>query len=74
MWVKSQKTRSKLTPELVQQQMHSQRDNTNHRKLFQPHEYAVTNQIKYQFRKLAVEYKVAAEEDFIGELMKQNRD
>ena len=34
MSVKSQKTRSKPTPELVQQQMRFQRGNTNDKKLF----------------------------------------
>ena len=35
-WVESQITRSKITPELVQQQMHSLRNNGNDKKLFQP--------------------------------------
>ena len=74
MWVESHKTRSKLTPESVQQQMRSQRDTTNDTKLFQTHEYATINQIKYQFRKLAVKYEVTAKEELIAELMEENTD
>ena len=72
MWVESQKTRSKLTPELVQQQMRSQRDNADDKKLFQPHEYTTTNQIKYQCRKLAIKYELTAEEELTAELMEEN--
>ena len=66
-WVESQKTRSKLTHELVQQQIRSQRDNANDKKLFQPHEYATTNQLKYQFRKSAVKYEVTVKEEHMEE-------
>ena len=74
MWVESQKTRPKLTPELMQQKIHSQRDNAKDKKLFQPQEYATTNQIKYQFRKLAAKYEVTAKEELIAELMEENTD
>ena len=74
MRVESQKICSKRTSELVQQQMPSQRDNANDKKLFQSYEYAAPNQIKYQFRKLAVEYEVAAKEEIIAELMEENTD
>ena len=74
MWIQSQKTRSKLTPELVQQKMRSQRDNANDKKLFQPQEYATINQIKYQCRKLAAKYEVTAKEELIAELMEENTD
>ena len=62
MWVESQKTRPKLTPELVPQEMRSRRHNANDMKLFKSHKYSITNQIKYQFRKSAVEYEVTAKE------------
>ena len=74
MWVESQKKRSKITPELVQQQMRSQRDGSNGKKLFQPHEYATINQIKYRFRKLAAKYEVTAKQELIDELMEENTD
>ena len=74
MSVKSQKTPSRLTPELVQQQMRFQRDNANDKKLFQPHEYATTNQLIYQFRKLAVKYEVTAKKGLVAELMEGDTD
>ena len=74
MWVESQKKCSKITPELVQQQMRSQRDGSNGKKLFQPHEYATINQIKYRFRKLAAKYEVTAKQELIDELMEENTD
>ena len=74
MWVEPQKIRSKLTPELMQQKICSQRDNANDKKLFQPQEYATINQIKYQFRKLAAKYEVTAKEELIAEFMEENTD
>ena len=74
MWVNSQKNRSKLTPELVQQQMRSQRDSNNDKKLFQPHEYATINQIKYRFRKLAAQHEVTAKQELIAELIEENAE
>ena len=74
MWVESQKKRSKITPELVQPQIPSQRDGSNDKKLFQCHEYATINQIKYRFRKLAAKYEVAAKQELIDELMQENTD
>ena len=74
MWVESQKTRSKLTPQLIQQKIRSQRDNANDKKLFQPQEYATINQSKYQFRKLAAKYEVTAKEELMAELMEENTD
>lgn len=72
-WVDSQKTLSKLTPEAIQQQIRSQRDNNN-KKLFEPHEYATINQIKYRFRKIAAKYEVIAKEELISELMEDNTE
>ena len=54
--------------------MRSQRDGSNDKKLFQPHEYATINQIKYRFRKLAAKYEVTAKQELIDELMKENTD
>jgi hypothetical protein len=74
MWLNSQKSGSKLTPEQVQQQIRSQRDNSNGTKLFQPHEYATKNQIKFRFRKLGTKYGVTAKEELIAELIKENAE
>ena len=67
MWLHSQNTGSKLTPEQVHQQMPTQRDNSSGHKIFQPHEYATVNQIKYHFRKLGKEYEVTNKQQLIAE-------
>ena len=54
--------------------MRYQRDGSNGKKLFQPHEYANINQIKYRFRKLATKYEVTAKQELIDELMEENTD
>ena len=74
MWVESQKKRSKITPERLQQQMRSQPDGSNDKKIFQPHEYATINLIKYRFRKLAANYEVTAKQQLIDEHMEINTD
>lgn len=74
LWTNSQKTRSKLTPEQVLQQLRAQRDNNSGNKLFQPSEYATINQIKYRFRKLGVKYGVTAKQELIAELIEENDD
>ncbi|CAF4389073.1 unnamed protein product [Rotaria sp. Silwood2] len=71
-WLKSQETRVKLTLEQVQQQMRTQRDQSTGDKLFQPHEYATTNQIKYRFQKLGAEYGITAKQELIADLIDEN--
>lgn len=73
-WTNSQKTRSKLTAEQVQQKMRTQRNDRNGNKLFEPHEYATVNQIKYQFRKLAAKYGVISKQELITEIIEENID
>ena len=72
LWINSQKTRSKVTPEQVLQQLRTQRDNNSGNKLFQPGEYATINQIKYRFRKLGAKYGVTAKQELIAEIIEEN--
>ena len=74
MWLHSQNTGSKLTPEQVRQQMRTQRGNSSGHKIFQPHEYATVNQIKYRFHKLGKEYEVTNKQLLIVELIQENKE
>jgi len=71
-WLDSQSIRSKLTPEQVQQQIRTKRDNSTGKKLFQPSQYATINQIKYHLRKLGAKHGVTAKEKLIAELIEEN--
>ena len=74
MWLHSQNTGSKFTPEQVHQEMRIQRDNSSGHKIFQPHEYATVNRIKYRSRKLGKEYEVTNKQQFIGEFTQENTE
>ena len=74
MWLHSQNTGSKLTLEQVHQQMHTQRDNSSGHKIFQPHDYATVNQIKYHFRELGKEYEVTNKQQLVAELTQENKE
>jgi hypothetical protein len=52
-------SRSKLTAQQIQQHIRTKRD-TNGDKLFQTHEYATLNQIKYRCRKIDQKYGITA--------------
>lgn len=71
LWLDSQKIRSKLTAEQIQQQIRTKRE-TNGDKLFQTHEYATINQIKYRFRKLADKHGITAKQQLIDEITNDN--
>lgn len=72
MWLDSQRTRSKLTPEQVQQQIRNERDKTTGKKLFQSTQYATLNQIKYHIRKLGTKHGITAKDKLIEELVEEN--
>ena len=73
-WLHSQNTGSKLTAEQVHQEMRTQRDNSSGHKIFQPHEYAAVNQIKYRFRKLGKENEVTNKQQLIAEPIQENKE
>ena len=74
MWLHSQNTGPKLTPEQIHQEMRTQRDSSSGHEIFQPHEYATVNQIKYLFRKLLKEYEVTNKQQLIAELIQENKE
>ena len=74
MWLHSQNTGSKLTPEKVHQEIPTQRDNSSGHKIFQPHECATVNQIRYRFRKLGKECEVPNKQQLIAEVIQENKE
>ena len=70
-WLNSQETRSKLTPQQIQQQIRTIRD-ANGDKHFQTCDYPTLNQIKYRCRKICQKYGVTAKEELIAELLPSN--
>ena len=71
LWINSQETRSKLTPQQIQQQIRTKRD-ANGDKLFQTYDYPTLNQIKYRCRKICQKYDITAKEELIAELLETN--
>ena len=71
LWLDSQETRSKLTPQQIQQQIRTKR-NANGDKLFQTYDYPTLNQIKYLCRKICQKYDTTAKEELITELLETN--
>ena len=74
MWLYTQNTGSKLTPEQLQQELRTQRNNSSGHKTSQPNEYAIINRIKYRFRKLGKEYEVTNKQQLIAELIQENKE
>lgn len=74
MWLDSLNTRTKLTPEQVQQQIRTKKDDSTGKKLFQPNQYATINQIKYHLRKLSAKHGVTAKEQLIAQLIEENTE
>jgi hypothetical protein len=71
MWHESIKTKSRITPEHILEQIRSKRDN-NGAKFFQTHQYPTKNQIKYRFRKLNNQYGVTVKDQLITEIIDDN--
>ena len=64
LWLDSQKSHSKLTPQQIQQQIRTKRDD-NEEKLFQTNEYPMLSQIKYRSRKIAQKHGVTSKNELI---------
>lgn len=71
LWIDSQESHLKLTPQQVQQQIRAKRDQ-NGQKIFQTHEYPTLNQIKYRWRKIAQEHGITPKYELMAELMENN--
>ena len=73
LWLDSRKSHSKLTPQQIQQQIRTKRDD-NGKKLFQTNEYPTLNQIKYRSRKIAQKHGVTFKNELIAELIEMNTE
>ena len=73
LWLDSQKSHSKLTPQQIQQQIRTKRDE-NGEKLFQTNEYPTLSQIKYRSRKIAQKHGVTSKNELIAELIEMHTE
>ncbi|CAF2059693.1 unnamed protein product [Rotaria magnacalcarata] len=73
LWIDSRKSHSKLTPQQIQQQIRTKRDD-NGEKLFQTNEYPTLSQIKYRSRKIAQKHDVTPKQELIAEIMEMNTE
>ena len=71
LWLDARKSHSKLTPQQIQQQIRTKRDE-NGEKLFQTNEYPTLSQIKYRSRKIAQKHGVTSKNELITELIEMN--
>ena len=71
LWLDARKLHSKLTPQQIQQQIRTKRDE-NREKLFQTNEYPTLSQIKYRSRKIAQKHGVTSKNELITELIETN--
>jgi hypothetical protein len=71
LWLNSQETQSKLTPEQIQQQIRTNRD-ANGDKLFQLPECPTLGQIKYRCRKMKKKHGINTQQELINELTQMN--
>ena len=73
LWLNSQKSHSKFTPQQIQQQIRTKRDD-NGEKLSQTNEYPTLSRIKYQSRKIAQTHGVTSKNELITELIEMNSE